>query len=108
TIYGDDGVDRILGGAQGDFIYGGNHNDIILGDHGVMDYNTDLNLATLDLVYTNNPDDGGGIDTIQGDADDDLILGGAAGDIIQGNAGNDIVLGDHGRVTYVAGAVTKV
>ena len=106
TIYGNDGADRILGGAQGDFIFGGNDSDIILGDHGVIDYVTlDGNNATVDLVYTNNPDDGGGVDTIQGDAGDDLILGGAGGDVIQGNIGNDIVLGDHGRVVYSAGVI---
>jgi Ca2+-binding RTX toxin-like protein len=108
-IEGNQGVDRILGGNGGDTISGGTEGDIVLGDHGVIDYSTgDGNLATVDFVYTNSPDDGGGIDVVSGNEGNDLVLGGAAGDFVSGNTGNDIVLGDHGRVTYAGGSIVRV
>jgi Ca2+-binding RTX toxin-like protein len=108
TITGDQGVDRILGGNGGDTISGGTEGDIILGDHGVIDYYADGNTATVDFVYTNNPDDGGGNDTISGNAGEDLILGGSGADLISGDSENDVIFGDHGIVRYAGGSMVSL
>ncbi len=99
----NDQVDRDSG--QKKSINSGKMNEIILG---IVTPRLMAIFSTVDPVYTNNPDDGGGADNIAGDADNDLILGGAEGDTMAGNGGEDIVIGDHARVTYSSGIVTNV
>jgi Ca2+-binding RTX toxin-like protein len=119
TISGNGGGDYILGGVGGDTIYGdaatpgtNDGNDVILGDNGIFEFNLsdapyDGDATTLDRVQT--ADTGlGGVDTIYGNAKDDVILGGAAGDFIYGNAGNDLVLGDFGEVRFGSVTVNKL
>ena len=104
TINGNLGVDRILGGQGADSIHGNEDADIILGDSGVIEYNLDANIATVDEVRSTDTGTGGG-DTIAGDDAADLLIGGAGNDSITGNLGNDVIFGDSGRVTYTGGVI---
>ena len=119
TISGNAKGDYILGGVNGDRIYGDkavegafDGNDVILGDNGIFEFNLSVALydndpMTMDRVQT--ADTGlGGVDTIYGNAKDDVILGGAAGDFVYGNSGNDLVLGDFGEVRLGSVIVTKL
>src|SRR5690606_9352632 len=84
-----------------DTIHGDGGDDIIFGDHGVIDQamGTLRILTTGDVtrIATVRPEVGG-IDTIRGNSGADHILGGFGGDFLHGDAGNDIVLGDHGVI----------
>lgn len=51
---------------------------------------------------------GGGLDTFDSAAGDDIILGGSGGDTINAGAGNNVVLGDFGNVQFTAGVVSYV
>jgi Ca2+-binding RTX toxin-like protein len=119
TISGDGKGDYILGGVGSDTIYGDrlvegafDGNDVILGDNGIFEFNLsgspyDGDPMTLDRVRTT--DTGlGGIDTIYGNAKDDVILGGTAGDFVYGNTGNDLALGDFGEVRFGSVTVNKL
>ncbi|UCE72957.1 MAG: DUF4347 domain-containing protein [Methanomassiliicoccales archaeon] len=107
TIEGNDGDDKILGGAEGDDIWGNNGEDVILGDNGRLDFVVDSDANTLDLIETTNATIGG-IDTIEGNEDDDVILGGPYGDFIWGHEGDDLILGDSGRITQPGEIVERI
>ena len=97
VITGDLGIDRILGGNGNDRIDGNAADDLVLGDHGRIHYPTpDSGTVLADLLTTTDPE-AGGVDTINGNDGNDVILGGTAGDTVSGDAGNDLVFGDHGR-----------
>jgi len=107
-IFTGNGRDIILGGMDDDTITAGADNDIVLGDNGVLDFDTgDKDPETLDLIKTTDVLYGG-IDTIYGNAGDDIIFGGKVGDFIYGNENNDIVLGDFGKITLVAGIAREI
>ena len=95
TIFGNEGDDLIAGGAFDDTIFGGANDDRILGDNGAFDFTADGVNGTLDSMVTTDPTIGG-VDTINGADDEDVIFGGTAGDIISGGNGHDVILGDHG------------
>lgn len=96
SIFGDEGNDIILGGAEADYLRGNSGNDTILGDHGKLDYAyagddkvaADSNLDTLDFVTTTHPTLGGN-DLIFGDRGSDNLLGGTGSDRIYGDEGLD-------------------
>ncbi len=102
VIAGNEGRDRILGGTANDAITGDNGDDIILGDHGILDYGIDLDLTTLDAI-TSTDSALGGRDTIQGNDGNDIALGGADNDSITGGLGTDTLLGDNGQILYTIG-----
>jgi Ca2+-binding RTX toxin-like protein len=129
TIYGDRLAENNTHGDDGD--------DIILGDNGAFEWlsdgrldeitgidieenNPDLwayfdgetgladtDLTTLDLVTTEQPNNGGR-DYIRGDDGNDFVFGGTDSDTIYGDdsdlespdttGSNDLLFGDHGRV----------
>ncbi|MHC4618339.1 MAG: hypothetical protein ACYTEQ_11370 [Planctomycetota bacterium] len=92
--------------AGQDMIHGQGGNDIIIGDHGIIEqtYGTERILTTgsVERAYTSEPDNGVG-DTIHGNDGIDRILGGNGGDNITGDVGDDIVIGDNGWVDYNTG-----
>ncbi|MGI0486044.1 DUF4347 domain-containing protein [Pantanalinema rosaneae CENA516] len=107
SIAGDAGNDIILGGAGNDTLLGNADDDIILGDNGLVNYAADGNLATLDVIRTTNPADGGN-DAIDGGTGNDTVFGGAAADTIDGQSGNDILFGDNGELIYVNGVINRI
>jgi hypothetical protein len=87
--------------AGSDTITGGLDQDIIFGDHGVIDQEAGtLRLLTTAFVtrITSNEWTNGAADEIHGNDGNDVILGGAGGDTIYAGSGNDLVFGDQGRV----------
>ncbi len=87
VIQGGDGDDRILGGAQGDFISDTGGDNIVFGDHGEI---VGSRIDSTDLQ--------GGADVIETASGNDTIIGGADGDTISSTGGNNNVLGDHGTI----------
>ncbi|TWT81033.1 Bifunctional hemolysin/adenylate cyclase precursor [Planctomycetes bacterium CA13] len=100
TIHSGRGDDVVLGGAANDMIDGGAGLDSLLGDNGKLDFVVfDSDPTTLDQIITVDPTIGG-IDTIFGREDNDIIIGGTAGDIIRGGSGYDVLFGDHAEIDF--------
>ena len=102
TITGDLGDDIAIGGAKGDELFGDDGNDVMLGDSAQLLFSNGT-IERIRTFDTNN--DVGGEDTIEGNADADVILGGVFGDDLYGDAanpgaddGDDIILGDNGQL----------
>ncbi|HQV08466.1 MAG TPA: calcium-binding protein, partial [Thauera sp.] len=120
--------DQLVAGK--DKLYGGTGNDVIFGDHGVVqqivprgtiheDYAaaagrsaffnafsataSDKLLTTgfIEEIYSAEPGNGAN-DTIEGNAGLDRILGGNGSDTISGGADADVIFGDQGRLSYIA------
>ncbi|MBF2026124.1 MAG: DUF4347 domain-containing protein [Oscillatoriales cyanobacterium C42_A2020_001] len=96
TIQGNEDDDIMAGGFAGDFLYGNNGEDRILGDNARFDYGyagdslvgADNNLSTLDFFATTAPTLGGN-DQIWGGLGEDTVLGGTGSDTIYGDQGPD-------------------
>jgi len=85
VIHGrDDGIKNGNHIGDGDKIYAGHGDDVVLGD------------AENDFI-----DGGNGDDTILGDAGHDELRGGNGDDVMVGGAGNDIIRGGNGNDTAV-------
>ena len=89
-------------GAGGtDTLNGGTGNDVIFGDHGIINQvdGTRRIESTGGMIglQTTNTVSGGG-DTIHGNEGNDFIFGGAANDTIYGDLGRDLIFGDYGSV----------
>ena len=90
---GEDGNDTMMGGTDDEDMTGGNNDDLMFGDHGEVfpqDPSND-NFFSIDTSST----DGGGSDTMYGDADDDTMLGGQQGDLMFGGSEHDDMIGGH-------------
>ena len=95
--------DTLLGGADGDFLFGNVRNDTILGDSGKdflhgdylagALYNRNVNAATT-----------GGTDVLFGGTGDDQIFGGGEDDQLWGGTGTDILEGQQGSDTQYGGS----
>ncbi|MCR4881191.1 MAG: hypothetical protein K6A44_04480 [bacterium] len=92
TIYGDAGVDIIIGGEQADLIYGGKNGDYIWGGYG---RNAIYGESGADVIIGGYDNDrlfgGSGNDYIFGLGDDDVISGGSGNDHIWGGTGCDTI-----------------
>lgn len=143
TMEGNAGGDVMVGGAAGDEMHGDagdvaslnpalDGNDIMLGDNGLLNWlykgdaafgslegalpgpAFDNSIATLDLITTTAPNDGGA-DLMFGNAGSDVMFGGTGSDLLVGdntkgapgaeafgpastNPGSDLEFGDHGRL----------
>ena len=101
TLFGDGANDLLIGGAADDTIFGNTGNDIIFGDNARALYAGGI------LSFAESIDPAiGGVDTIEGNENDDLIIGGADADIIFGNDGDDIALGDNAEIQF--GSIQRV
>jgi len=89
--------------AGDDAITGDSGDDLILGDHGVIEQAAGVQrLATTGQVtrMASNEVDNGGDDTISGDGGADRIIAGLGDDDISGDAGADVIAGDHARIGF--------
>jgi Ca2+-binding RTX toxin-like protein len=90
--------------AGSDTIYGDAGDDIVFGDHGVIDQ-VPGTLRLIDSTQVTRiataESANGAADTIYGNSGNDIILGGNAGDAIDAGQGSNIVLGDLGFIDYV-------
>ncbi len=101
TLFGGLIADIILAGNNGlvgDYVDAGEGNNIVFGDHGVIE----LDQGILQSVMITDIDYGGN-DQITTGPGNDIILGGTADDTIYAGAGNDLVFGDHGYIATVPG-----
>jgi Ca2+-binding RTX toxin-like protein len=99
TMYGNGGNDILLGGYGGDYIWGNTGEDVILGDNGVVNRDDDASVLRIESSYHVD----GGVDTIEGNQAEDIILGGEEGDNISGDQADDTILGDNGVVVLEDG-----
>ena len=103
------GNDFILGGTAGDIIYAGAGQDMVFGDHGLIQTVVGggvvagalpLSEPKLDdpfiftAIDTQNSDDGGD-DIIYGQTGQDIILGQQGDDRMWGGSGDDDMTGGH-------------
>jgi Ca2+-binding RTX toxin-like protein len=102
-LTGGEGDDVVIGGSGNDVLFGGNGEDILVGGAGDDDINGDDNYltSTLDwsITYQGNPFDSHYHDiyienTTVGSAD--VLYGGAGNDHMGGLGGNDILYGEAG------------
>ncbi|MGE4044330.1 MAG: hypothetical protein AB7F35_05720 [Acetobacteraceae bacterium] len=103
-LYGEADDDIILGGAGSDYIHGATGNNIVIGDNGQVAYATP---GILSLIQTADPKLSGNDQIIAG-GNDDIVLGGSGSDTIAVNQGTNIVIGDGGKITYLAGHISKI
>jgi len=98
-----DGNDIVMGGTASETIHGGFGNDLLFGDHGMVEGDIEADLLPLHSLYkafvfraidTQNGDDGGA-DLIYGDEGDDIILGQQGADTLYGGSGDDDIIGGH-------------
>ena len=113
TISGNAGSDIVLGGFEGDTLYGdaaietlADGDDILLGDNGEILL---IGGAVSQIRTTDVSEATGGADTIFGNHGSDVILGGVnlTPDVLEGNEGGDIVLGDNGVLDYATDGDTS-
>ncbi len=113
TMSGDESNDIIFGGAVGDEITGNDASDVIVGDNGEVDYGDAVGSdpARPGLDYVRSLDgDVGGMDTVSGGGDRDIVIGGSFADLIRGdnnllgqsdlNPDEDVLIGDQAEVLF--------
>ncbi|HYF16740.1 MAG TPA: calcium-binding protein, partial [Ramlibacter sp.] len=108
AVTGDDGNDSILGGAKDDTIHGNAGNDLVLGESGSLTYDAANVLDGILDTVVSITEDIGGVDAIDGDQGNDILVGGAMGDVINGNDGADVILGDSGRLEFSDGDLRTI
>lgn len=95
-LYGELGADVLGGGAQTDWLYGGDGGDSLAG------------LGGSDIVYgglaSDTLDGGAGDDVLRGDEGNDSLSGGEGADNLGGGIGDDTVEGGDGNDTIWADA----
>ncbi len=96
TVFGEEGLDTLLGADSADHLDGGIDDDLIAG-HGGND--TLLGDAGNDTIFG-----GAGDDEMDGGADDDVMNGGSGGDSLTGGIGNDVLIGQDGSDILDGGA----
>ena len=101
TLYGNAGDDEIRGGAGNDIIVGNNvyETDLKVFKNYITDdkIKDSLTINTADKYQT-------GMNSLYGDAGDDVIIGGDDIDLIYGGAGNDYIWAGYGRNAVYGGA----
>ncbi|MCB1998992.1 MAG: hypothetical protein KDH91_00365, partial [Rhodoferax sp.] len=101
----DSNRDTLVAGR--DTIQGDGGDDIIFGDHGIVQQllpatQQILNVRRVTDIRTDQPANGAD-DVIHGNDGRDRIFGGNGADTIVGGAGSDVIFGDHGHMSYVSG-----
>jgi Ca2+-binding RTX toxin-like protein len=106
-ISGGEANDIVLGGDEGDFIFGDDTllgspssptgEDILVGDQGEIVF---INGILARIKTTDTVPGDGGADTIEGNEENDIILGGVAGDDLYGHTEDDIIIGDEGQLKF--------
>jgi Ca2+-binding RTX toxin-like protein len=100
-------LDDLVSGS--DTIYGDSGNDIVFGDHGIIEHEAGiLRLLTTDHVVgmETSAEENGADDTIYGNDDDDVIFGGNGDDRLNGDTGRDLIFGDHAVLTEKSDATS--
>ena len=98
TIFGAAGPDLIVGGIGSDGIAAFEGDNIVIGDNGELDFDT--NTGALVTAMTTAPTAGGGNDVITSGSGRDVVLGGQGNDTIDAGEGDNVVFGDDGVATF--------
>ena len=112
-IRAGDGPNILIGGSKNDDIFGGEADDVILGDNGRAVFTSaGVLISILTTDFDSDPEDFGGSDFIEAGNGIDVVFGGTKGDTILAggtDALRDIVLGDNGSATFTtAGVLTRI
>ncbi|MBI3896328.1 MAG: hypothetical protein HY313_10415 [Acidobacteria bacterium] len=101
SITGDEDADLIVGGLGNDTIHGNTGTDIIVGDAARVLLGADgVTVRHVETITRLS----GGIDTIWGDDQDDVLIGGTNSDNLDGGLGQDLVFGDNVLLVLSAGS----
>ena len=86
--------------AGNDDLFGGDDDDIVIGDLGVVEQVLAENLYDTSrvILVTTSSVESGGDDVIVDTPGDDLVLGGSGADEIDAGGGENVVIGDNGSV----------
>ena len=96
-----DGDKHIFGGFGMDTITAGAGDHVVMGDNGVVEYDTDGAPKVLETTDTADHPEYGGDDVIDITGDgDNIVFGGMGSDHITTRNGTDVIFGDNGRTTY--------
>jgi Ca2+-binding RTX toxin-like protein len=95
TLAGGADIDLLIGGLGDDDISGEGNDDLLIGDDATVLFDVD-GVAIISIETTNRTE--GGIDTMYGGADDDIVIGGTNGDNLDGGSGEDLLFGDNVRL----------
>ncbi|HET9823430.1 MAG TPA: LEPR-XLL domain-containing protein [Burkholderiaceae bacterium] len=93
-LWGSHLNDTIIGGDGNDDLKGAGGYDLLFGDNG-----RNADSATPKFISARIGEDDGD-DTIDGGAEDDVVIGAGGNDTLRGGAGNDLIIGDGGRFDY--------
>ena len=92
TLSGGTDFDLVIGGLGDDTIDGNAGPDILIGDEADVNYDTDgTTIIQINTVNRTN----GGIDTVYGGTEDDILIGGTNADNLDGGLNRDLVFGDN-------------
>ena len=98
----------VTGNGAMDNINGDEGDDIIFGDHGIIEQTEGTRRITttgnLITIFTTSLSEGEG-DIIHGNTGNDIILAGTGADRVFGDADSDLIFGDFGRVEASAGGI---
>ena len=101
-LVGDDGINLIIAGNEGDVINSGGGDDLVFGEAGNDVLNgeagNDLLNGGADSDVLNGDNNA---DTLLGEGGNDVISGGHGNDLLVGGDGNDALFGDEGHNTFV-------
>jgi Ca2+-binding RTX toxin-like protein len=104
TAAGVAGKNFVIGGVGQDGITGGENDDVVLGDNGIVNFTAGgvITDATVTEAGT------GDVDTIDVRGGNNVVLAGAGGDSVTALGGVDVVIGDNGQATWTGGVLTQI
>ena len=106
TIEGNEDADVIAGGVGGDTVDAGEGDNVVFGDHGLVDWTpTGPGTAVIWRIESTELSNGG-VDIIAAGGGTDVVIGGVGGDQITVGDGRKILLGDSGRIDAAPAAGT--
>jgi Ca2+-binding RTX toxin-like protein len=91
VLLGGPDADVMIGGLGNDTITGEGNHDVLIGDDATVLFDDD---GTVTRIETTNRG-AGGSDTIDGGADQDIVIGGTGSDFLDGGLNDDLLFGDN-------------
>ncbi len=95
-IFGGNGTDYIIGGAQGDVVHAYAGDDLAIGDCASIVFSGNYSFESITSTST----DIGGADEISMGDGNDIAIGGYSNDTIYGSSGTNILVGDSALVVF--------
>ncbi|MEH6829476.1 MAG: calcium-binding protein [Sulfitobacter sp.] len=98
TVEGGAGNDIVLTGLGADQITDSSGDNVLLGDHGLIDYaSADGDISDIDLIRSTAVRLGGN-DVITTADGSNIVIGGFGSDVITAQTGTNIIFGDAGKI----------